>query len=133
MNVFGNLGTVGIAAALTAMLIWGVPGGGQLKPLGWWTTVLVAMLAGSAYKAAGGPFGIVPDLIGSLIAFAQGTVKGLTMPAMALCLLIFMLWKKLTTRQVGYTALVFFYLASSAGGSWSYISDAIENARAGIQ
>ncbi|WP_320784173.1 hypothetical protein [Streptomyces sp. CRN 30] len=133
MNVFGNLGPVGLAVALTALLIWGVPGGGQLKPLGWWTTVLVAMLAGSAYKAAGGPFGVVPDLVGSLIGFAQGFFKGLTMPAIALSLLIFMLYKKLTTRQVGYVALVFFYVATGAGGNWTYIADAIENARVGMQ
>lgn len=133
MNVFGNVGVVGIAAALTCLMIWGVPGGGQLKPLGWWTTVLVAMLAGSAYKAAGGPFAVVPDFIGSCITFAQGFLKGLTMPAIALCLLVFGLFKKLTTRQVGWVALVFFYVASGAGGNWSYISDAIESARAGLQ
>lgn len=131
--MFGNLGTVGVAAALTCLMIWGIPGEGKLKPLGWWTTVLVAMLAGSAYKAAGGPFAIVPDIIGTGINFAQGFLKGLTMPAIALCVLIFMLFKKLTTRQVGYVALIFFYVAAGAGGNWSYISDAIENARAGLQ
>ncbi|MFI1723913.1 hypothetical protein [Streptomyces sp. NPDC020489] len=131
--MFGDLGTVGVAAALTCLMIWGIPGEGKLKPLGWWTTVLVAMLAGSAYKAAGGPFAIVPDIIGTGIAFVQSFLKGITMPAIALCVLIFMLFKKLTTRQVGYVALVFFYAASGAGGNWSYISDAIENARAGLQ
>jgi hypothetical protein len=131
--VFGDLGTVGVAAALTCLMIWGIPGEGKLKPLGWWTTVLVAMLAGSAYKAAGGPFSIVPDMIGTGIGFAQGFLKGLTMPAIALCVLIFMLFKKLTTRQVGYTALVFFYVTAGAGGRWAYISEAIENARAGLQ
>jgi len=131
--VFGDLGTVGVAAALTCLMIWGIPGDGKLKPLGWWTTVLVAMLAGSAYKAAGGFWAIVPDIIGTGIGFIQGFVKGLTMPALATCLAIFMLFKKLTTRQVGYTALVFFYVAAGAGGNWSYISEAIENARAGLQ
>lgn len=133
MNVFGNLGTVGLASALTCLLIWGVPGTGQLRPLGWWTTVLVAMLAGSAYKAAGGLFSIAPDLIGSGINFLHGFLKGITMPGIALCVLIFMLYKKLTTRQVGFVALAFFYVAAGAGGNWSYISDAIENARAGLQ
>jgi hypothetical protein len=133
VNVFGDLGAVGLAAALTALMIFGIPGSGKLKPLGWWTTVLVAMLAGSAYKAAGGMFKVVPDFVGSGIDFAQGFLKGLTMPAIALCLLIFILFKKLTTKQVGITALIFFYVASGAGGNWSYISDAIENARAGMQ
>lgn len=133
MNVFGNLGTAGVAAALTALLLFGIPGGGKLKPLGWWTTVLAAMIAGSAYKAAGGMWKIVPDFIGSLIDFTQGFVKGITMPAIALCLVIFMLFKKLTTKQVGIVALIFFYVASGAGGNWSIISDAIENARANLQ
>ncbi|OQQ16119.1 hypothetical protein B0675_02200 [Streptomyces sp. M41(2017)] len=133
MNVFGNLGTAGVAAALTALMLFGIPGGGKLKPLGWWTTVLVAMIAGSAYKAAGGMWKIVPDFIGSLIDFTQGFVKGITMPAIALCLLIFMLFKKLSTKQVGVTALIFFYVASGAGGNWSIIADAIENARTNLQ
>ncbi|MEU5596648.1 hypothetical protein [Streptomyces sp. NPDC020298] len=132
-GVFGDLGPVGLAAALTCLLIFGVPGGGKIKPLGWWTTVLVAMLAASAYKAAGGPFTIVPDATGSVIHFAQGFLKGLTMPAITLCVVIFMLFKKLTTKEVGYTALIFFYCASGAGGTWSYIADAIENARVGLQ
>lgn len=131
--MFGNLGTVGLAAALTCLLIFGIPGGGQLKPLGWWTTVFVALLAASSYKAAGGPFSIVPDAAGTVVHFLQGFLKGVTMPALALCVLIFMLFKKLTTKQVGFTALLFFYIATGAGGSWSYIADAIENARVGLQ
>jgi len=131
--VFGNLGTVGLAAALTCLLIFGVPGGGKLKPLGWWTTVFVAMLAASSYKAAGGPFTVVPDAAGTVIDFLQGFLKGVTMPALALCVAIFMLFKKLTTKQVGVTSLLFFYIATGAGGSWSYIADAIENARVGLQ
>ncbi|MGW0795164.1 hypothetical protein [Streptomyces sp. NPDC002692] len=133
MNVFGNLGTAGIAAALTCLLIFGIPGGGKLKPLGWWTTLLVAMLAGSAYKAAGGMWGLVPDLCGSVVHFINGFVKGMTMPALATCLTIFILWKKLSTQQLAVVALLFFYVAAGAGGSWSYISDAIEHARRGLQ
>lgn len=131
--MFGNLGTVGLAAALTCLLIFGIPGGGKLKPLGWWTTVFVALLAASSYKAAGGPFSVVPDAAGTVVHFLQGFLKGVTMPALALCVLIFMLFKKLTTKQVGFTALLFFYIATGAGGSWSYIADAIENARIGLQ
>ncbi|WP_128381251.1 hypothetical protein [Streptomyces cavernae] len=133
MNVFGDLGVVGLAAALTALLIFGIPGGGKLKPLGWWTTLFVAMLAGSAYAAAGGLFGIVPDLAGSVVHFINGFVKGMTMPALALCLGIFIFFKKLTTKQLAVVGLLFFYVASGAGGNWAYISDAIENARVGLQ
>ncbi|MFJ1650085.1 hypothetical protein ACIOC2_01455 [Streptomyces sp. NPDC088337] len=133
MNLFGNLGPAGLALALTVLLFVGIPGGGKLRPLGWWTTLFVAMFAGSAYKAAGGLFRIVPDLAGSVVHFVDGFVKGATLPAIALSLLIFILFKKLTTKQLAVVALLFFYVAAGAGGNWSYISDAIETARAGMQ
>ncbi|MFD0032508.1 hypothetical protein ACFVJK_30425 [Streptomyces sp. NPDC127172] len=133
MNVFGNIGTVSLAFVLTVLLFVGIPGGGKLKPLGWWTTLLVSMLAGSAYEAAGGLFRVVPDLVGSVIHFVNGFVKGLTLPGLATALLIFILYKKLTTKQLAVVSLVFFYVTAGAGGNWSYISDAIENARAGLQ
>lgn len=131
--MLGDLGSVGIALVLTALLIFGIPGDGKLKPLGWWTTLLVAMLAASAYKAAGPPFTVVPDAAGTVIDFLRGFMKGVTMPALATCVGIFVLYKKLTTKQLGYTALLFFYLAQGAGGNWTYLSDAIESARMGLQ
>lgn len=124
-SVFGNLGTVGLAAVLTVLLIFGIPGGGKLKPLGWWTTLLVSMLAGSAYKAAGGLFKVVPDFVGSVIHWINGFLPGLTMPALALCTAIFILFKKLTTKQLGVLGIFFWYIAAGAGGNWSYISDNI--------
>lgn len=133
MNIFGNLGTVGVAFGLTILLFVGIPAGGKLKPLGWWTTLLVSMLAASAYTAAGGVFRLVPDMAGSFIAFINGFVKGLTLPGLATGLGIFILYKKLTTKQLAVLGLVFFYVTSGAGGNWSYISDAIENARVGLQ
>lgn len=128
-----NLGPVGLAFVLTALLVFGIPGGGQLKPLGWWPTLILSMLAGSAYKAAGGPFGIVPDFVGSLINTAKGVFPGLTMPALALGLAIFILFKKLTTKQVGVLGIVFWYVAAGAGGTWSYVSDAIANMAVNLQ
>ncbi|WP_327411325.1 hypothetical protein OG458_42065 (plasmid) [Streptomyces sp. NBC_01281] len=133
MNIFGNLGTVGLALVLTVLLIAGLYGGGKVKALSWWWTVLIAMLAGSTYKAAGGMFSIVPDMVGSLVRLANHVFKGATMPAFALCLVITMLWVKMSTKQVAVVALIFFYVASGAGGRWSYISDAIENFRSGVQ
>lgn len=131
--MFGDLGPVGVAMGLTALLIFGVPGGGKLKPLGWWTTLFAALLAASAYKAAGGIFTIVPDAAGQVIDFMRSLIKGATMPALTLCVAIFILYKRLSTKQLGYTALIFFYLAQGAGGNWTYFSDAIENARTGLQ
>ncbi|MGW0575143.1 hypothetical protein ACWD25_04055 [Streptomyces sp. NPDC002920] len=126
-SVFGNLGPVGLAVVLTALLVFGIPGGGQLKALGWWPTLLLSMLAGAAYKAAGGIFKIVPDFVGSIIATANGVIPGLTMPALALATLIFILFKKLTTKQIGILGIFFWYIAAGAGGTWSYISDSIAN------
>jgi hypothetical protein len=102
-SVFGNLGPVGLALVLTIVLIIGHSGGGKVKPLGWWPTLFLALLAGSAYRAAGGIFKIVPDFVGSLIGTAKGIIPGVTMPALALSLLAFLLFKKLTTKQVGVT------------------------------
>ena len=131
-SVFGNLGTVGLALVLTVLLIFGIPGGGQLKPLGWWPTLILSMLAGSAYKAAGGLFQLVPDLVGSLIDTVNKVLPGVTMPALALALAIFILFKRLTTKQVGYLGIGFWYVAAGAGGTWAYLSDAIGNLGANL-
>lgn len=131
-SVFGNLGPVGLALVLTVLLVFGIPGGGQLKPLGWWPTLLLSMLAGSAYKAAGGLFKLIPDLVGSLISTVNGVLPGVTMPALALALAIFIMFKKLTTKQVGLLGIVFWYVAAGAGGTWSYLSDAIAHLGANL-
>ncbi|MCX5601597.1 hypothetical protein OOK29_25945 [Streptomyces phaeochromogenes] len=133
MNSVFNFGNpVSLAVVLTVLLIFGIPGGGRLKALGWWPTLLFSMLAGSAYKAAGGPFAIVPDFVGSVIATANGVVPGVTMPALAFSLAIFILFKKLTTKQVGILGIFFWYLAAGAGGSWSYVADSFSNLAANL-
>jgi hypothetical protein len=131
-SVFGNLGTVGLAVVLTVLLLVGIPGGGRLKPLGWWPTLILSMLAGSAYKAAGGFFKFVPDFVGSLIATVNDVIPGVTMPALALSMAIFILFKRLTTKQVGVLGIFFWYIAAGAGGTWAYISDAIANLGANL-
>lgn len=119
-----NLGNpISLALVLTVLLIFGIPGGGQLRPLGWWPTLILSMLAGSAYKAAGGPFKFIPDLIGSLIGTVSKVLPGVTMAALALSLAIFILFKKLTTKQVGLLGILFWYVAAGAGGPWGYVSD----------
>jgi hypothetical protein len=123
-----NLGnSISLALVLSVLLVFGIPGGGQLRPLGWWPTLILSMLAGSAYKAAGGPFKFIPDLVGSLIGTVSKVLPGVTMAALALSLAIFILFKKLTTKQVGYLGILFWYVAAGAGGSWSYVSDSIAN------
>ncbi|CAM5250371.1 hypothetical protein SGLAM104S_01615 [Streptomyces glaucescens] len=126
-SMFGNLGIVGLAAGLTVLLVVGIKGGGKVKPLGWWPCLILGMLAGSSYAAAGGVFKIVPDLVGSVLAVMQGIIPGITMPAIALTLAIIILFKKLDTRQVATLGIVFWYAASGAGGIWSTVSEAIAN------
>lgn len=126
-SVFGNLGIVGLAVALTVLLLVGIKGGGKVKPLGWWPCLILGMLAGSAYAAAGGVFQLVPDLVGAGLDVAQGIVPGVTMPAVALTLAIVILFKRLDTRQVAILGIVFWYAASGAGGLWGTLSDAIAN------
>ncbi|MDX3398429.1 hypothetical protein [Streptomyces sp. ME01-18h] len=126
-SLFGNLGIVGLAVALTVLLLVGIKGGGKVKPLGWWPCLILGMLAGSSYAAAGGLFKLVPDLVGSLLDVAQSIVPGVTMPAVALTLAIIILFKKLDTKQVALLGIVFWYAASGAGGLWSTVSEAIAN------
>ncbi|MFF8953869.1 hypothetical protein ACF09I_34485 [Streptomyces sp. NPDC014940] len=124
-SVFGNLGIVGLAVALTVLLLVGIKGGGKVKPLGWWPCLILGMLAGSAYAAAGGIFKLVPDLVSSMLKAAQGIVPGVTMPAVALTLAIVILFKKLDTKQVALLGIVFWYAASGAGGVWGTVSQSI--------
>lgn len=126
-SVFGNLGIVGLATVMTVLLLVGIKGGGKVKPLGWWPCLVGGMLAGSAYAAAGGVFKIVPDLVGSLLKAAQGIIPGITMPAVALCLALVILFRRLSTKQVAILGIVFWYAASGAGGVWSTLSESIAN------
>jgi hypothetical protein len=126
-SVFGNLGIVGLAVALTVLLLVGIKGGGKVKPLGWWPCLILGMLAGSSYAAAGGIFKLVPDLVGSGLKAAQGVIPGVTMPAIALSLAVVILFKKLETKQVALLGIVFWYAASGAGGIWGTVSQSIAN------
>lgn len=126
-SVFGNLGIVGLAVVLTILLLVGINGGGKMKPLSWWPCLILGMLAGSAYAAAGGLFKLIPDLVGSGIQVLQTTIPGMGMGAIALALAIFILFKKLTTKQVALLGIVFWYVAAGAGGVWSTVSQAIAN------
>ena len=128
-SVFGTLGTAGVATVMTVLLLVGIKGGGKVKPLGWWPCLVGGMLAGSAYYAAGGIFKIVPDLVNSGLKATQGLVPGLTMPAIALCLAIVVLFKKLTTKQVAILGIIYWYAASASGGTMGTVAKAIENIR----
>lgn len=128
-SVFGTLGTAGVATVMTVLLLVGIPGGGKVKPLGWWPCLVGGMLAGSAYYAAGGIFKIVPDLVNSGLKAAQSLVPGATMASIALCLAIVILFKKLSTKQVAVLGIIYWYAASASGGTLGTVAEAIEGIR----
>lgn len=125
MESLGNIGIVGLAVVLTALLIVGTKGGGKLKELGWWPCLILGMLAGSSYAAAGGIFRFVPELVAGGLDLVQGVVPGIAPGAIALTLAVFILFKKLTIRQVSVCAIVFWYVAAGAGGIWGTLADSI--------
>jgi hypothetical protein len=124
-SILGSLGTVGLAAAITAFLILGTKKGGKAQPLGWGVTLFLALIAGAAYKAAGPPFDLVSKLANDLIVQAGNVLPGYTMPGMALTLVAFLMFAKLSTRQVACCGIFGFYVASGAGGAWGIVAEKI--------
>lgn len=122
MQLLGSLGAVGLAGALTVLLWLGTSTGGKLKPLSWGACLFLSMVAGASYKAAGPPFDVVSDLVNDLIGTSGQVLPGYSMPAFALTLAIIILFKKLSTRQVSMLGIVFWYVASGAGGVWGIVA-----------
>lgn len=124
-SVLGSLGTVGLAVALTALLWFGTKPGGKAKPLSWGMTLFLAMIAGASYKAAGPPFDLISDLANDLIVQAGTVMPGYTVPAMALTLVILLMFMKLSTRQVAWLGILVWYVASGADGAWGIVAQKI--------
>ncbi|WTW95443.1 hypothetical protein OG216_19570 [Streptomycetaceae bacterium NBC_01309] len=125
-SILGSLGTVGLAGVLTVLLILGTKPGGKVQPLGWGTCLVLSMIAGAAYKAAGTPFDLVSDLVNDGIGLFTDVLPGYSMAALALTLAIVLAYKRLTTRQVSVLGIVFWYVASGAGGAWSIVAEKIQ-------
>ncbi|MDT0377280.1 hypothetical protein RM572_00625 [Streptomyces sp. DSM 42041] len=122
---FGNVGTAGQALVLTALFVFATTAGGKLKPLGWVPCLILGLLAGASFGAAGGIFAFPGDLIAQGIGVITGIDPDIGMGAIALLLLVIIGWKKLTTKQVAVTAFIFFYVSARAGGVWTQFADAI--------
>lgn len=134
MNSFlAGLGTVGVAAVLTAVLWLGTNSTGKVKSLPWGACLILSLIAGAAFKAAGGPFGFVAEVINDgLNMLTQDILPGLTLPAVALIILAILLWKKLSLRGLSMVGIVWFYVVSGAGGSWGYLADRIDAIAMGL-
>lgn len=124
-SILGSLGTVGLAGALTVLLLLGTTTGGKVKPLGWGACLILSMIAGAAYNAAGTPFNLVASLINDGIGLFSNVLPRYSMAAIALTLTIVIAYKKLTTRQVSMLSIVFWYVASGAGGAWIIIAQKV--------
>ncbi|RPK58102.1 hypothetical protein EES44_24530 [Streptomyces sp. ADI96-15] len=125
MDLIPTFGAPGLAIGLTGFLWFGTRTGGKVKPLGWWWTLFLAMLAGSAYNAAGTPFDLISSLVMSLLGLFGAVVPRATMAGIALFLAGVILYKKLSTREVAVIGLVFFYVATGAGGGFTILAEKI--------
>ncbi|MEU9033802.1 MULTISPECIES: hypothetical protein [unclassified Streptomyces] len=119
-------GAAGLALGLTGFLWFGTSSGGKVKPLGWWWTLFLAMVAGASYKAAGPPFDLVSSFVNDLLGLFGDVIPGTTMAGIALFLTGVILYKKLTTRQVAVIGIIYWYVASGAGGGFSLVAEKID-------
>ncbi|WP_199570572.1 hypothetical protein [Streptomyces murinus] len=122
----GTLGVPGLAGALTALLWFGTQGGGKAKQLGWGLTLFLSMIAGAAYNAAGTPFNLVSSLVNDGIGMFGDTFPKYSMAGIAVTLAIVIAYKKSTTRQVAVMGIIFWYVATGAGGAAGIVADKIQ-------
>lgn len=122
------LGPEGLALFLTTLLIVGTKESktGKFKPLGWWWVLVLSLMAGASYVAAGWPFDIVPKLVmGDLIGAIAAIKPGLSLPAIGLSLMAILAWVGLSRRQVAVIGIVLFYLLAGSDGGLGILSEKI--------
>lgn len=126
MGVIPALGTGGTALALTAVLWFGTSQGGKVKQLPWGWCLLLALVAGAAYKAAGDPIGLSP-LVGEAVNLLNGIVPGVTVAALGVIMLAIILWKKLSLRGVSMCGIFFFFVMAATTGTFGKVSSVLAN------
>lgn len=124
-SLIGTLGPFGLAAILTAVLIFGTKGGGHAKTLSWGWCLFLSILAGASYAATGWPFSLVRGVVTDLLGMAQGVFPDLTLPAIGVLLLVIIAWKKMTPRQVALVGIPFWYVCASADGGLGILATKI--------
>ncbi|MEC3995202.1 hypothetical protein VSR01_17335 [Actinacidiphila sp. DG2A-62] len=124
-SLIGTLGPVGLAAVLTVVLIVGTKGDGQANALSWGWCLALSVLAGASYAAAGWPFSLVRGLVNDLIKVVNSFIPGMTLPAIGLCMLAIIAWKKLSRRGVVMMGIAFWYVAVSANGGLGILAERV--------
>ncbi|MER6632247.1 hypothetical protein ABT301_29205 [Streptomyces sp. NPDC000987] len=127
-SVIPPIGIVSFALVLTAVLILGTKEqkAGKAKPLGWWWTLGLSMIAGASYTAAGWPFNVVPQLImGDLVGMVHAAMPGISLPGLALLFLVFLAWLGLTRRQVAVIGIILIHIMAGAGGGFGTLAQRI--------
>ncbi|KUN37728.1 hypothetical protein AQJ30_15705 [Streptomyces longwoodensis] len=123
------IGIVSFALVITAVLILGTrkrDPEAKGKPLGWWWTLGLSMLAGASYTAAGWPFNVVPKLImGDMVGLATAVVPGVTLSGIALLFLAVLIWVGLTRRQVAVIGIILVHIMAGAGGGFGTLAQRI--------
>ncbi|MCF3960304.1 hypothetical protein [Streptomyces fuscigenes] len=134
MSFFSGIGVFGIASALLVVLWFGTKDNENAKvgPLNWWACVLLSLLAGAAFNAAGTPFDLISSLVNDLVGLIGAFAPELTMPALALILALLAVFKKWSRRGISYLVVFFTYVASGAGGPWAVLSKRIAAAVHGM-
>ncbi|MFB0617272.1 hypothetical protein [Streptomyces sp. AGS-58] len=128
-SVVPAIGIVSFALVLTAVLILGTKEknpNAKAKPLGWWWTLILSMVAGSAYTAAGWPFNVVPQLVmGDGVGLVRATLPGASLPGLVLLLLVFLAWFGFTRRQVAVVGIILVHIMAGAGGGFGVLAQRI--------
>lgn len=124
-SLIGTLGPVGLAAVLTVVLSFGTKGEGQAKALSWGWCLFLSVLAGASYAAAGWPFTLVRGLVSDGVDLLNSVVPGLSYPAIGLCMLAVIAWKKLSRREVCLVGIPFWYICASADGGLGIVAEKI--------
>lgn len=133
-NILGGFGAGGLALVLTTILILGTKDSSE-HPLPKNAALIIGLMAGVCYLAAGQLWGIPDDLIVSTLrGFGVGSGGGIfgdvTEPAVSLTLVAIAWFVKLKARSAGILGIGMASVFSVSGGLWAMIAMQVGEAMA---